>query len=102
MNGRPQADKAAKEYLDAAQPLLDRAYGTHRGDQRWRSDFLAMYGFANELWLLGPVIENVTVVGGSDAQVGLRRQTYLCGLIEAGRKSEARAPIGVTRLRKES
>ncbi|MGA9601839.1 MAG: hypothetical protein WBS22_16580 [Methylocystis sp.] len=77
---------------------MERIAATNAGDP----DFLAMYGFANELWLLGPVIENVTVVGGSDAQVGLRRQTYLCSLIEAGRKSEARAAIGVTRLRKES
>jgi tetratricopeptide (TPR) repeat protein len=39
--------------------------------------------------LLGQVIEDVTVVGGSDAQVGLLRQTYLCSLIESGSKSEA-------------
>ena len=41
--------------------------------------------------LLGPVIENVTLVGGSDAQIGLLRQTYLCSLIESGRKFEAAA-----------
>ena len=40
---------------------------------------------------LGPVIETVTVGGGSDAQVGLLRQTFLCSLIESGRKSEASA-----------
>jgi len=41
--------------------------------------------------LLGPVVENVTVVGGSDAQIGLLRQTYLCSLVLSGRKSEAHA-----------
>ena len=40
---------------------------------------------------LGPVIEAVTVGGGSDAQVGLLRQTFVCSLIESGRNSEARA-----------
>ena len=40
---------------------------------------------------LGPVIERVTVGGGSDAQVGLLRQAFLCSLIKSGRKSEARA-----------
>ncbi|MFY9658470.1 MAG: hypothetical protein WAK01_18120 [Methylocystis sp.] len=40
---------------------------------------------------LEPVIEAVTVGGGSDAQVGLLRQTFLCSLIESGRKPEASA-----------
>ena len=39
--------------------------------------------------ILGPIIENATVVGGSDAQIELLRQTYLCSLIGSGRKSEA-------------
>jgi hypothetical protein len=41
--------------------------------------------------LLDPVIAHVTLVGGSDAQVDLFRQTYFCALLESGRKAEARA-----------
>jgi hypothetical protein len=41
--------------------------------------------------LLDPVMPNVTVVGGSDAQVDLFRQTYFRSLLDCGRKSEARA-----------
>ncbi len=39
--------------------------------------------------ILRPVMEDATVVGGSDAQIELLRQTYLCSLIGSGRKSEA-------------
>ena len=41
--------------------------------------------------LLDPVISNITVVGGSDAQVDLFRQTYFRSLLDCGRKSEAKA-----------
>lgn len=39
---------------------------------------------------LDPVIEQVTIGGGSDAQVDLFRQTYLASLIGCGRRSDAR------------
>jgi len=38
-----------------------------------------------------PIMPQVGAVGGSDAQVDLFRQTYLKGLIGAGRRSDARA-----------
>jgi tetratricopeptide (TPR) repeat protein len=41
--------------------------------------------------LLDPVMREVTVVGGSDAQVDLFRQTYFRSLLNCGRKSEAKA-----------
>jgi hypothetical protein len=41
--------------------------------------------------LLDPVMQNVTVVGGSDAQVDLFRQTYFRSLIDCGRSSDAKA-----------
>jgi hypothetical protein len=41
--------------------------------------------------LLEPVMREVTVVGGSDAQVDLFRQTYFRSLLDCGRKSEAKA-----------
>jgi hypothetical protein len=41
--------------------------------------------------LLDPVMQNVTVVGGSDAQVDLFRQTYFRSLLDCGRKSEAKS-----------
>src|SRR5262245_52304565 len=41
--------------------------------------------------LLDPVMPNVTVVGGSDAQVDLFRQTYFRSLIDCGRRSDAKA-----------
>ena len=41
--------------------------------------------------LLDPVMANVTVVGGSDAQVDLFRQTYFRSLIDCGRKADAKA-----------
>jgi tetratricopeptide (TPR) repeat protein len=41
--------------------------------------------------LLDPVMHNVTVVGGSDAQVDLFRQTYFCSLRDSGRTSDATA-----------
>jgi hypothetical protein len=41
--------------------------------------------------LLGSVIDQAPLVGGSDVQVDLFRQTYLCSLLGAGRKAEARA-----------
>jgi tetratricopeptide (TPR) repeat protein len=41
--------------------------------------------------LMGPARESVVRVGGSDAQVDLFRQAYLCALIGAGEKSAARA-----------
>ena len=34
---------------------------------------------------------DVTIVGGSDAQVGLFRQTYFHALARCGRKADARA-----------
>jgi hypothetical protein len=40
--------------------------------------------------LLDPVMANVTVVGGSDAQVDLFRQTYFHSLLDCGRKSDAK------------
>lgn len=39
---------------------------------------------------MDPVIGRVTVVGGSDAQVDLFRQSYLGALSTAGRKADAR------------
>jgi hypothetical protein len=36
-------------------------------------------------------MREVTVVGGSDAQVDLFRQTYFRSLLDCGRKSEAKA-----------
>jgi hypothetical protein len=41
--------------------------------------------------LLDPVMHNVTVVGGSDAQVDLFRQAYFRSLIDCGRRSDAKA-----------
>ncbi len=41
--------------------------------------------------LLDPVMDNITVGGGSDAQVDLFRQTYFRSLLDAGRKTEAKA-----------
>jgi hypothetical protein len=41
--------------------------------------------------LLDPIMANVTVVGGSDAQVDLFRQTYVRSLLDCGRSSDARA-----------
>lgn len=40
--------------------------------------------------LLGPVIADVAVVGGSDAQVDLFRQAYFHALVGSGRKADAR------------
>ena len=50
-----------------------------KGEAAWAAD------------LLDPVMPNVTVVGGSDAQVDLFRQTYFRSLLDCGRKSEAKA-----------
>ncbi|PWT88167.1 MAG: hypothetical protein C5B56_09270 [Proteobacteria bacterium] len=40
--------------------------------------------------LLDPVMANITVVGGSDAQVDLFRQTYLRSLFDCGRTADAK------------
>lgn len=39
---------------------------------------------------LDPIVETITVGGGSDAQVDLFRQTYLASLIGSGRRADAR------------
>lgn len=44
---------------------------------------------ARSVTLLEPVMPDITIVGGSDAQVGLFRQTYFASLVQSGRKADA-------------
>ena len=46
---------------------------------------------AHSAALLDPIMANITVVGGSDAQVDLFRQTYLRSLLDCGRTADAKA-----------
>lgn len=41
--------------------------------------------------LLDPVISDITIVGGSDAQVDLFRQAYFSSLVQCGRKADAKS-----------
>jgi tetratricopeptide (TPR) repeat protein len=52
---------------------------------------LASCNYAVAAALFEPIIDNVVMVGGSDAQDDLFRQAYLTSLINSGMKPEARA-----------
>jgi tetratricopeptide (TPR) repeat protein len=52
---------------------------------------LAQGDAARSARLLDPVMADITVVGGSDAQVNLFQQSYFCSLLRSGRKADATA-----------
>lgn len=71
--------EAARSWVPIGRALVEACAAYARGDA------------ARCASLLEPIIAHVTLVGGSDAQVDLFRQTYFCALLGSGRKSEARA-----------
>jgi tetratricopeptide (TPR) repeat protein len=52
---------------------------------------LAIGDAARSAALLDPVISDITIVGGSDAQVDLFRQAYFSSLVQCGRKADAKS-----------
>jgi tetratricopeptide (TPR) repeat protein len=71
--------EATRSWAPVGRALIEACAAFARGDA------------ARSAALLDPVMPNVTVVGGSDAQVDLFRQTYLRSLLDCGRKADARA-----------
>src|SRR6516165_5965367 len=70
---------AMRSWAPVGRALVDACAAYARGDAKHNAQ------------LLDPVMANVTVVGGSDAQVDLFRQTYFRSLLDCGRKSDAKA-----------
>ncbi len=71
--------EAARSWAPVGRALVDACAAYAQGEA------------ARSAELLDPVIGEVTVVGGSDAQVDLFRQTYFRSLLDCGRKSDAKA-----------
>ena len=74
-----QDAEARRSWATVGRPLIEACAAFARGDA------------AHSATLLDPVMPDVTIVGGSDAQVGLFRQTYFHALARCGRKADARA-----------
>lgn len=71
--------EAARNWASVGQPLIAACAAFAQGDA------------ARSAALLDPVMADETVVGGSDAQVDLCRQTYFHSLVQCGRRWDARA-----------
>ena len=81
MRERAAADdaEARRTWRPVGVALVEAAAAFGRGEPARSAD------------LLGPVIDTVTLCGGSDAQVDLFRQTYFRSLLGANRRADAKA-----------
>ena len=71
--------EAQRSWAPVGRPLIEACAAYAQGEA------------ARSAALMDPIMSNVTVVGGSDAQVDLFRQTYFRSLLDCGRKSDAKA-----------
>ena len=66
-----------KVWDEVSLPLLNSSASIAKGDYKNAGD------------ILGPIINRINMVGGSDAQVDLFRQAYLLSCIKSGKKDES-------------
>ena len=71
--------EARRGWAPVGQPLIEASAALAWGDA------------ARSATLLGPVMSDITVVGGSDAQVDLFRLAYFHSLLGCGRKADAKS-----------
>jgi tetratricopeptide (TPR) repeat protein len=71
--------EARRSWAPVGRPLIEASAALARGDA------------ARSAALLDPVMSDITIVGGSDAQVDLFRLAYFHSLLQCGRKTDAKS-----------
>ena len=72
-----------KVWDEVSLPLLISSASIAKGDYKSAGD------------IMGPIINRINMVGGSDAQVDLFRQAYLLSCIKSGKKDESQRYLNV-------